>query len=153
MFNMLRLAILVALISTASADCTRAFLQARGSDYLAAQSSGKPAELLDHTDPSFTYVENNIALSPSGPNSTLTYPLKIDYDYTIYDTGRCATFIEIVSASDSHPYGIHTRIEYEQNDGPATFLESVVTDRGDWLFNASMTLKWITQESWLPIPK
>jgi hypothetical protein len=40
-----------------------------------------------------------------------------------------------------------------QNDGEATLIESVITDKGDWLFNATCTLNSITPESWTPIPK
>ncbi|KAJ4293528.1 hypothetical protein N0V90_008811 [Kalmusia sp. IMI 367209] len=142
---------LAALVSTASADCTRSFLKAAAADYLAAQLSGKPSGVLGFAGPNFTYVENNVPLTIT--NSTLTYSLKIDYNYSIYDTVQCATFTEIVAATDPHPYIIHTRIEFEQDDGKASLLESVVTDRGDWLFNATSALGYITAEDWPPVPK
>ncbi|KAF1968694.1 hypothetical protein BU23DRAFT_440305, partial [Bimuria novae-zelandiae CBS 107.79] len=88
---------------------TRSFLQARGADYLSAQLTGTPSTFLTHAAQNFTYIENN---TPTSSNITLTYLLKIDYNYTIYDTARCATFSELVSASDPHPYIIHTRVEY-----------------------------------------
>jgi hypothetical protein len=44
-------------------------------------------------------------------------------------------------------------MEFAPNDGKATLIESVVTDEGDWLFNATGTLNLITPESWTPIPK
>lgn len=147
---MLSLLPLLTLFSTASASCHRSFLRARGADYLSAQLTGTPSTFLSHAAPNLTYIENNVALSPNSSNITLNYPLKIDYNYTVYDTFQCATFTELVSASDPHPYIIHTRVEYAAEK--AVLLESVVTDRGDWLFNASTALKYISAESWPSIP-
>ncbi|KAF2448576.1 hypothetical protein P171DRAFT_428623 [Karstenula rhodostoma CBS 690.94] len=147
----MRLFSLAIVASTASADCTRAFLKTAAADYLAAQISGRPSTFTIHAASNFTYFENNNALSPNSTNSTLTYPLKVDYNYSVYDTVRCATFTEMVAARDPHPFIIHTRIEYGQGDGQAQLLEAIVTDRGDWLFNATTALQYITAEPWPPV--
>ncbi|KAK3338898.1 hypothetical protein B0H65DRAFT_283855 [Neurospora tetraspora] len=52
-----------------------------------------------------------------------------------------------------HPYVIHTRIEVSPLTLLPTVIESIVTDEGDWLFNATGTLTLTLQEgSWPPIP-
>lgn len=56
---------ITALAATATAECSREFLKARGADYLAAQLTGKPSAFTQHAAPNFTYVENNIVLSPN----------------------------------------------------------------------------------------
>lgn len=138
------------LLGKASANCTRSFLKSAANDYVSAQRSGNLSTFLVHTAPKLDYTENNVALPIT--HSTLATPNKIDYHYSAYDTSRCATFTELVAATDPHPYIIHTRMEFAPNDGKASFIESVVTDRGDWLFNATTALEYITSESWSPIP-
>ena len=146
---MLSLLILITLGSKASASCTRSFLQSVADSYIAAQSFGN-LEILPNTLPNLKYVENNVPLDIA--NGILAKPLKIDYNFSAYDTDRCATFTELVAATDPHPYIIHTRMEFETKYGMASLIESVVTDRGDWLFNATSALQYIKQESWAVIP-
>lgn len=38
-------------------------------------------------------------------------------------------------------------------EGQLTQIDSLVTDAGDWLFNATGTLYWATREDWSPIPE
>ncbi|KAB5559576.1 hypothetical protein GE09DRAFT_1235778 [Coniochaeta sp. 2T2.1] len=96
-----------------------------------------------------TYTENNKPVSISA--STLSQSIKIDFTRSAHDTVQCATFTEIIAASNPHPYVIHTRMVFANEK--ATLIESVVTDNGDWLFNATGTLELNKPESWDPIPK
>lgn len=148
---MLSQIILAALATRASADCTRAYLKAATGDYLAAQLSGQTSGVTAFTSPNLTYWENNKPLNIS--SGTLSQPIKIDYNFSAHDTVRCATFTELVAATNPHPYVIHTRMVFKDGDGKADLIESIVTDQGDWLFNATGTLDLIKPEDWSPIPK
>jgi hypothetical protein len=53
---------------------------------------------------------------------------------------------------DPHPYVILTRMEATEK-GEVTKMESVVTDQGDWVFNASQYLNFSKAENWGEIPK
>ena len=77
--------------------------------------------------------------------------LKVDFTRSFLDTTQCATFTELVAATDPHPYVIHTRIEATQ-DGKVAKMESVVTDAGDWVFGAAEHLAVTQGENWGEIP-
>ena len=38
-------------------------------------------------------------------------PLKIDFTRNFYDATQCATFTEVIAATDPHQYVIHTRMQ------------------------------------------
>jgi hypothetical protein len=78
--------------------------------------------------------------------------LKIDFTRSFLDTTQCATFTELVAATDPHPYVIHTRIEATQ-DGKVAKMESVVTDAGDWVFGAAEHLAVTRSQDWGEIPE
>jgi hypothetical protein len=77
--------------------------------------------------------------------------LKVDFTRSFLDTTQCATFTELVAATDPHPYVIHTRIE-ATGDGKVSKMESVVTDAGDWVFGATEHLAVTPGENWGDIP-
>lgn len=149
--NMLFPVVLTTLVAEASAGCTRAFLKAAADDYIAAQQGGQPSGVTAFTTPTLMYTENAKALNIS--TGTLSIPIKVDYNFSAYDTVRCATFTELIAATNPHPYVIHTRMVFGQDDGKADLIESIVTDQGDWLFNATGTLDLVKPESWPVIPK
>ncbi|CCC14079.1 hypothetical protein SMACR_08390 [Sordaria macrospora] len=156
--------------STASSRCTRSFLNSVTAQYITAQSLGESTAFItsllspsgnltignpsnNTTTPSFLYKENEVPLFPTSPNSTLSIPIKVDFHRSAHDPTRCATFTELIAANNpGHPYVIHTRMEFSPSTLLPTLIESVVTDKGDWLFNATGTLSLALQESWPPIP-
>jgi hypothetical protein len=139
---------------TSAYACTRGFLQKTTDAYLLSQRTGNITAVSYHIRPGATYTENGKAISIK--NSTLTQPITYDYAFSAYDTVHCSTFTEIIAASDPHSYVIHTRMEfinYITNSYPlAVLIQSIVTDAGDWLFNATGTLDLVRPESWAPIP-
>jgi hypothetical protein len=153
------LLIILSLPILTSAACTRAFLQNITTAYVAAQRAGQPSLLASVISPSpnFIYLENNqLASLPAGALSTA---LKIDFSRSIHDPDQCAAFTELISASDPHPHVIHTRMVFASDSDDssstphqATLIESVVTDEGDWLFNATGTLALNADEKWDAIP-
>ncbi|MET0440176.1 MAG: hypothetical protein ABW043_21995, partial [Devosia sp.] len=134
--------------TNAEAACSRETLQTLAATYVKAQTDGK-AGLLPLAKGA-SYAENDKAMDIG--KGVLAGPLKVDFTRSLHDTTACATFTELVAASDPHPYVIHTRIEATTN-GKVSKMESVVTDAGDWVFGAAEHLAVTRGENWGEIPK
>lgn len=66
------------------------------------------------------------------------------------DPTLCTAFIEIIVTDPKHPYVIGVRAEA---DGKVVKkVETLVSDEGDWLFNATGTAYYNAWEKWDPIP-
>ncbi|KAK3986496.1 hypothetical protein QBC44DRAFT_272840 [Cladorrhinum sp. PSN332] len=155
----LRLSLLSLLLPALSAaSCPRPLLKSLTSLYVTSQTSGNPSALhnLSLSSLNFLYIENNKLLDIRSPSSTLSKPITIDFHRSIHDTEQCATLTEIIAANNpGHPYVIHTRMVFSPSSDTQAiplFIESVVTDEGDWLFNATGTLQLNAPEKWDPIP-
>lgn len=147
------LSALALLTRSASSACTRPFLVNVTNAYVAAQKAGQPSLFAAYTteSPNFIYLENNRLRSLGA--GALSRPLQVDFARSIHDTAQCAAFTELIAASDPAPHVIHTRVVLDESTGRATLMESVVTDAGDWLFNATGTLELNAPEEWGPIPE
>jgi hypothetical protein len=147
----------LALISTAAgipvgssaAACDLATLQAATDNYIAAQKAGKPATLTQ-LDSSATYTEND--KSTAIASGILSQAIRIDHNKSLHDTTQCATYTELISTDSKHPYVIGTQMRFG-NNSKITKVQTLVTDKGDWLFNATATLYWASRENWDPIPE
>jgi len=133
--------------TNASAACSRETLQKLADTYVKAQTAGN-ATMLPLAAGS-SYAENDKAMDVA--KGVLGGPLKIDFTRSFYDTTQCATFTELVAATDPHPYVIHTRMEANEK-GQVSKMESVVTDEGDWVFGATEHLATTRSEKWDEIP-
>lgn len=135
------------LATQAAAACSRELLEAATAAYVQAQGAGQPtfASLASNV----SYTENDAPTDITA--GVLSQPITIDFDRSLLDTTQCATFTELSAASDAHPYVIHTRMLLTGEQ--ITTIQSVVTDAGDWLFNATSHLYWTKQEKWDPIPE
>jgi hypothetical protein len=126
----------------AQAVCTRAELQAATASYIAAQSGG------DVTKMAFAekaeYLEN---MMPIGKGEGLwNTALPIALSRSIHDSTRCKTFSEVIVTEGDHQYVVGTRLYLD--GGKITRIDSLVTDAGDWLFNANAYLKYASAEDW-----
>jgi hypothetical protein len=137
-----------AFATTAQAQCSRQTLQKLADTYVKAQTDGKAALL--PLAKGASYAENNKAMDIA--KGVMAGPLKVDFTRSFHDTTQCATFTELVAATDPHPYVIHTRIE-ATNDGKVSKMESVVTDAGDWMFGAAEHLAVTRSQNWGDIPR
>jgi hypothetical protein len=137
----------VAFATNAKAECRRDTLQQLAQTYVKAQTDGKAGTL--PLAPGATYAENDRAMDIGA--GVLAGALKVDFTRSFLDTTQCATFIELVAATDPHPYVIHTRIEATEG-GKVSKMESVVTDAGDWVFGAAEHLAVTRSENWDEIP-
>ncbi len=138
----------LAFASHARAQCARETLQKLADTYVQAQTAGKATMLPLAANSS--YSENNTAMDIG--KGVLAGPLKVDFTRSFYDTTQCATFTELVAATDPHPYVIHTRMVATEK-GQVSKMESVVTDEGDWVFGAAEHLATTRSEKWDEIPK
>lgn len=131
-----------------AADCTREFLQTSADSLVAAQAAGDPS-LLKPISENLDYREN---FSPADFQSgILATAVEIDHSRHSLDTTQCATYTELISATGSKPYVIGVQMYFE--DGAISMIDSLVTSTGDWLFNATGTLHWASQEDWGTIPE
>ncbi|KAI5927847.1 hypothetical protein F4810DRAFT_699080 [Camillea tinctor] len=137
------------LAASAAAQCSREMLKSATDQYVAAQTSGS-SDTLTVLASNVTYTENEQPLDISA--GVLSQAIKPDHARSIHDTERCATFTELIAAlGTEHPYVIGTRMLFS-GDRVAS-IESIVTDEGDWLFNATGYLYWNSFEDWEPIPE
>ena len=137
--------IAVLLCSTAllyAQDCTRSMLQAATDSYIAAQTAGDLSKM--SLASKVKYLENmQVTSKEKGLWNTA---LPIAFHRSIYDVGRCKTFTEVIVTEGGHPYVIGTRLTVK--DAKVTEIDSLVTDQGDWLFNAQDYLKYSSAEDW-----
>ena len=134
--------------TNAHAECKRETLQKLADTYVKAQTDGK-ATLLPLAKGA-SYAENDRAMDIG--KGVLAGALKVDFTRSFHDTTQCATFTELIAATDPHPYVIHTRIEATK-DGKVSKMESVVTDAGDWMFGAAEHLAVTRSQDWGEIPE
>src|SRR5690606_33270623 len=113
-------------------SCSREMLQTLADTYVKAQTDGNASAV--PLAAGAYYGENDQAMDIGA--GVLAAPMTIDFTRSFYDTTKCATFTEVVAATQAHPYVIHTRMEVTA-DGKVTKMESVVTDEGDWVFGAA----------------
>jgi hypothetical protein len=128
------------------AGCTRAELQSVVDRYIKAAKQGDPSimPLAPHT----RYVENKTETA-IGQGIWQT-ALDIDLHRSILDVDSCETFTEVIHTNKAHPYVIGTRLRVV--GGKVEEIVSLVTDKGDWLFNADNYLMYSTKEKWDIIP-
>ena len=98
----------LAFAANARAECSRETLQKLADTYVKAQTAGK-ATMVPLAAKGASYAENDKAMDIA--KGVLAGPLKVDFTRSFYDTTQCATFTEVVAATDPHPYVIHTRME------------------------------------------
>ncbi len=127
--------------------CTRAELKAATDAYVEAQRKGDAAAL--PLDPKAHYLENMITIE--GGKGLWNTALPVAHAMSFHDDKRCKTFTEIIVTEGGHPYVIGTRL-YLHN-GKIIRVDSLVTDKGDWLFNANAYLKFTKQEDWSDLYK
>lgn len=136
------------LAATASAKCDYTYLSDMAGNYLNAQTKGLPSDLYTLA-PNFTYTEQFVPKSLN--SSILATPLNITSSRTFQDAELCTSFTQAIVLDAKHPYVIGTRVE---SDGLyITKMETLVTDAGDWLFNATGYAYWDGEEDWSPIPE
>jgi hypothetical protein len=127
---------------TPPAVCTRGDLQAAVDSYVAAQKSGDASKLAFADKAIFKENMADVAKSDALWNTALPIALSRSF----LDVTRCKTFTEVIVTQGDHPYVIGTRLYVDNRK--ITRIDSLVTDKGDWLFNANAYLKYSGAEDW-----
>ena len=126
--------------------CPREGLQEIADQYVTAQTNGSPfslpvGEWLD-------YYENE-ERSAAGAG-IISQPLNVAWHLDLIDTRQCRVFVEAVTL-DPKEYVIAVRLDKGYfGVGP---IRTIVTDEGDWLFNAKKTYEYASKEDWGIIPE
>jgi hypothetical protein len=125
--------------------CTRDELKAATAAYVEAQRKGDVSAL--PLDEKAHFLENMNTVEKSAGLWNTALP--IAHAMSFHDSTRCKTFTEIVVTEGSHQYVIGTRLYLHQ--GKIIRVDSLVTDKGDWLFNANAYARFTKAENWQPI--
>ena len=133
-------------LTTAAKGCSRASLQKTTNKYLEALKKGKPS--LMPLASQAKYIERRKEV-PIGQGLWLK-PLIVDFSRSFFDVDICESFTEIIHTSSSDHYVIGTRLKVV--DGKIAEIESLVSNKTDWLFNAVDYLKYSSTEKWDIIP-
>ena len=127
-------------------QCSRKSLQAKVNTYIDSLKKGDPS--LMPLASGAKYVENR--KETSFKEGIWLKPPVIDFYRSFIDTELCETYTEIICASGDHPYVIGTRLKIAEDR--IAEIEALITDKDDWLFNASTYLKYSPQENWEILP-
>jgi len=122
--------------------CTRNMLQTAVDNYLAAQEAGNPSKM--PLGSKVEYFENMTEIKKD--QGLWNARLPIAFHRSFLDVDGCRTFTEVIVTEGGHPYVLGTRLKIE--DGKILEIDSLVTDKGDWLFNADNYLKYSKAEDW-----
>jgi len=134
--------------AAAQGACSRDDLTKTADNWVEAVSVGNPFPMAmgEWVD----YWENYKLATLTG---FFTEPRKVDRSFELLDTGTCKVFIEIVITDPQHPMVLATQITHFGFNGSVGKIDNIVTDEGDWLFNAQKTLEYASKEDWSVIPE
>ncbi len=150
----LYLSALVGLLCTAApafaqappGQCTREELQAAADSYIEAQTAGEPLKM-----PLSGWTQYYEQMEVAGMGSgIISKPQKIDFHRSLLDPGSCTSFTEVVITDPAHPYVLGTFLQVRE--GRVSGVETLITDKDDWLFNAANTMKYSSAEKWTELP-
>ncbi len=125
-----------------SRECDRAMLIKAAEGYIAAQEAGDLSKMAIASDAKFKENMSEVAKDKGLWNT----PLPVAFHRSIYDVPRCRTFTEVIVTGGGHPYVLGTRLTVDR--GEVTDIDSLVTDKDDWLFDADVYLKYSKAEDW-----
>jgi hypothetical protein len=132
-----------------SVGCDRAGLQAAVTDYLAAVQAADTK--LMPLAPSATYTE----VTQSGTTTTLgkglwQSALSVTFSRSLLDVTSCETFTEVFITGGTHPYVLGTRLTI--SNGAISAIYTLVTQNGDWNFDATAYETCDKSEDWSVLP-
>ncbi|MDR1728264.1 MAG: hypothetical protein LBT74_10140 [Acidobacteriota bacterium] len=126
--------------------CTRQMLVAAADSYIAAQKAGDLSKVRLAEKVAYTEDMSETTKDKGIWNTALP----IAHHLSIYDVARCKTFTEII-VTEGHQYVLGVRLKVAK-DGRVSGIDSMVTDKDDWLFNADDYLKYSKAEDWSVLP-
>jgi hypothetical protein len=136
-------------MSAAAGECDREALKAAADAYVAAQGAGSLSALTTLAGSEWTYVENNVEMSPT--KSVLTKALKIESRRTNFDMVSCATYTELIAPTG--PFVIGTQIHHDPANMAVKLIDTIASTTNSWVFDAAKTLSYVKGEDWFVIPE
>lgn len=144
-------ALVIAAPAQAQGGCDRELLQGIADDWVAALEQGTmmTMNLGEWVD----YDEN---FKRSSLGSFLSRERGVDWHMALLDTTSCQVYVEAVvldgdRGEEAHPMVLATQI------GNGFFgvgpFDNIVTDEGDWLFDANATYEYARREDWGVLPE
>ena len=148
-FVLAGLASAAALISSPAAAqgaCSRELLEGIADDWVAAVEKGSPfeMELGEWVD----YQEN---LEIGFMSAFFDGPRKVDWHRAVLDTAGCKVFVESVILDQARPMVLATVLT--NGFFGVSPISNIVSEKGDWLFDAQATYDHAKAEDWSPIPE
>ena len=129
-----------------SPECSRFMLIDAAESYIAAQEAGDISRMSLAAKAKFKQDFSEITKDKSLINTALP----IAFHRSIFDSARCKTFTEVIVTEGDHQYVVGTRLTVDS--GKVTDIDTLVTDKEDWLFNADDYLKYSKAEEWPVLP-
>ena len=133
--------------ASAQGACNRELLQGIADDWVAAIGKGSPFEL--QLGEWVDYQENlEIGFLSAFFDGK---PRKVDWHRALLDTTACKVFVESVILDEARPMVLATVLT--NGFFGVSPISNIVTDEGDWLFDAKATYEHARGEDWSPIPE
>ncbi|GGD51204.1 hypothetical protein GRI62_06235 [Erythrobacter arachoides] len=136
----------IATPAAAQGSCTRDQLQDMADSWISAVERGTmmTMELGEWVD----YNENFARGSLGG---FLDHPREVDWSLALLDTAQCKVFVEAVMLDEQRP--LVTAMQFGRGFFGVGPFDHIVTDAGDWLFDANATYEYARRENWDVIPE
>ncbi len=122
--------------------CTRAALQSAVDSYIEAQSAGDLSKAL--LVAKARYIENMTEITKE--EGLWNTPLDVAFHRSFLDVNACRTFTEVIVTEGDKQYVLGTRLRVEKDK--ISEIDSIVTTKSDWLFNADNYLRYSKAEDW-----
>jgi len=136
----------VAAPAQAQGACDRALLQGIVDSWVDALQQGTMMRM--NLGEWVDYSEN---FNRSSLGGFLDQPRAVDWHLALLDTTSCRVYVEAVILDEERPMVLATQI------GNGFFgvgpFDNIVTDEGDWLFDARATYEYARREDWGAIPE
>jgi hypothetical protein len=129
-------------IAAPTKGCARTVLQAAVDSYLDAQKAGNLSKA--SLAAKVKFIENMKEIKKE--QGLWNTPLPIAFHRSFLDVDSCRTFTEAIVTEGDKPVVFGTRLKVK--DGKITEIDSLVTRKSDWLFNADDYLKYSKAEEW-----
>jgi hypothetical protein len=129
--------------------CDRAGLQTAVNYYLAAVEAGDPTRMPVASSATYTEVSQTGTVTGLGMGLWQS-ALAVSFNRSLLDVTTCETFTEVFITTASHPYVLGTRLTVS---GTAiTAVYTLVTQNGDWNFDATAYETCDESEDWSVLP-
>lgn len=139
-------ALAIASPAQAQGSCDREMLQGIADDWVEALEQGTMM-----TMQLGEWVEYNENFERGSLGSFLDHPREVNWHMALLDTTSCKVFVEAVMLDEERPIVTATQLSNGFfGVGP---FDNIVTDEGDWLFDAEATYEYARREDWSELPE